>query len=368
MKANTIRALGALVLVGVWLAFSVFAWVLPAQASSEAERRPLAQFPEVSTDTILSGGFMSGFEDYTLDQFPLRDSFRELKSLFHYYVLNQGDNNGIYVSDGYAAKMEYPLNTDKLSYALSRFSYVYETYLKDTASQVFSCVVPDKSLYLAEQSGVLSMDYDALYKTMAEGMPYATFVDIRDTLSYTDFYRTDTHWRQECILPAAQKLAQALGIAEPNADDYTRETLSRPFYGVYYGQAALPMQPEQMHILRSDLLDACTVYNYETDKTGAVYDMEKLEAKDLYEVFLSGPVSLLTVENPNAETEKELIIFRDSFGSAIAPLLVQGYKSITLVDIRYLPSTNLARFIDFHGQDVLFLYSTLVLNNSETIK
>ncbi len=368
MKPNTIRAFGALVLVAVWLALSAFAWFSPAEATSEAERRPLAQFPEVGSESVFSGSFMSDFESYTLDQFPLRDKFRELKSIFHYYALRQGDNNGIYVSDGYAAKMEYPLKADKLEYALSRFSYIYETYLKEAGSQVFSCVVPDKSLYLAEQSGALSMDYDALYQTMADGMPYATFVDIRDTLDYTDFYRTDTHWRQECIVPAAQKIAQALGIAEPKSENYTMETLSRPFYGVYYGQAALPMQPEQMNILRSDLLDACTVYNYETDKTGTVYDMEKLEAKDLYEVFLSGPVSLLKVENPNAETDRELIIFRDSFGSALAPLLMQGYRSITLVDIRYLPSTNLARFIDFHGQDVLFLYSTLVLNNSETIK
>jgi len=63
-----------------------------------------------------------------------------------------------------------------------------------------------------------------------------------------------------------------------------------------------------------------------------------------------------------------LILFRDSFGSAIAPLLVQGYRSITLVDIRYLSSAMLDRFIDFYGQDVLFLYSTIVLNNSETLR
>jgi hypothetical protein len=79
-------------------------------------------------------------------------------------------------------------------------------------------------------------------------------------------------------------------------------------------------------------------------------------------------VSLLRIDNPNANTDRELIIFRDSFGSAIAPLLAQGYKSVTLVDIRYLSSAMLDRFIDFHGQDVLFLYSTIVLNNSETLK
>lgn len=368
MSSKTIRAVGVGVLTAVWLAFCVAAWVLPANETSESERRPLAQMPQISTDSVLSGEFMSDFEDYTLDQFPMRDRFRTVKSLFHYYVLNRGDNNGIYVADGYAAKMDYPLNSDSLQYALNRFSYVYETYLKDTGSDVYTCVVPDKSYYLAEKSGYLAMDYETLFDVIEQGMPYSTFIDIRETLNESSFYRTDTHWRQEYLIPTAQKIADVMGIQPPDAKDYSIETLTRPFYGVYYGQAALPMQPEDMNILRSDLLTSCTVFNYETSKTGEVYDMEKLTAKDLYEVYLSGPVSLLRVENPNADTDRELIVFRDSFGSAITPLLVQGYRSITLVDIRYLPGPNLGKFLDFHGQDVLFLYSTLVLNNSETIK
>ena len=42
-------------------------------------------------------------------------------------------------------------------------------------------------------------------------------------------------------------------------------------------------------------------------------------------------------------------------------------SKITLVDIRYISPAYLGRFIEFDGQDVLFLYSTLVLNNSDTI-
>ena len=42
------------------------------------------------------------------------------------------------------------------------------------------------------------------------------------------------------------------------------------------------------------------------------------------------------MENPKAETNRELVIFRDSFGSSIAPLFAEGYKKITLLDIRYL--------------------------------
>jgi hypothetical protein len=143
---------------------------------------------------------------------------------------------------------------------------------------------------------------------------------------------------------------------------------NRPFYGVYYGQAALPMAPDELVWMESELLKDCRVYNYETGKYGSVYDSGKLEGNDLYETFLSGPVSLLTIENPHAETDRELIIFRDSFGSSIAPLLVQGYKTVTLVDVRYISSAMLDRFIDFHGQDVLFLYSTLVLNNSNQMQ
>ena len=85
-------------------------------------------------------------------------------------------------------------------------------------------------------------------------------------------------------------------------------------------------------------------------------------------MFLSGSLPLLTITNQAAETDRELILFRDSFGSSIAPLLTSGYRKITLVDIRYLHPDVLNRYIEFDGQDVLFLYSTLVLNHSETLK
>ena len=85
-------------------------------------------------------------------------------------------------------------------------------------------------------------------------------------------------------------------------------------------------------------------------------------------MFLSGSLSLLTIENPNTRTDKKLIMFRDSFGSSIAPLLISGYSQITLVDIRYIHPDYLGQFVDFESCDVLFLYSTLVLNHSDTIK
>ena len=361
------RLYGAAFVAVLWLALAVFAWVKPAGDISEAERRPLQQFPELSAKTLLSGKFMTEFEDYTLDQFPLRDDFRQLKSLFHYYVLGQKDNNDIFIHDGYAVKLEYPLNETSVTSALNKFQKIYDDFLKDAGSAVYTAVVPDKAYYL-QDTAYLTMDYEKLFSMVREGMPYATYVDLTDTLTLQDYYHTDTHWRQERILGAAGRLCKALGVTVPQIGNYTISTLERPFYGVYYGQAALPMEPETIYLLKSDLLDACLVTNYETGKTGSIYDMEKLESRDLYDVFLSGAVALQTIENPNASTERELIVFRDSFGSSMVPLLVNDYQTVTVVDIRYVSSAMLDNVMDFYGQDVLFLYSTSVLNSSATLK
>lgn len=363
---NKIRIWGAVALISVWLALAGLAWLLPSRAASDTERRPLAQFPTLSADTLLDGSFMSDFETYTLDQFPFRDPFRSLKSLVHYYGLGQKDNNGIYLSGGYAAALEYPLSTASVDNALEKFSRIYEKYLQ--GSKVYLAVAPDKSYYLATQNGYPAMDYTALFQQLRQGMPWAEYVDLTDTLGIDAYYRTDTHWRQEKLLPAAQVLSQAMGLTIPKAADFTVTQVEQPFYGVYYGQAALPMPADTIYLLESSLLSDCRVYNHEKGTWGPVYDLVRLTGKDPYEVFLSGPQSLLTIENPNAGTNRELIVFRDSFGSSLVPLLVQDYETVTLVDIRYLSSALLDRFVDFHGQDVLFLYSTLVLNNSAALK
>ena len=350
----------------LWAALAMAAWFFPAKEISEAERRPLAQWPGIRVETLLDGSFMTDFEDYTLDQFPLRDTFRTVKSLFHYGILNQSDNNGIYLVGDTAVKQEYPLNPESLYHAADRFQYLYEKYL--TESKVYLAIVPDKGQYLSQEEDQLSLHYGKLSSILLDRLPWATPVNLYDRLSAEDYYRTDSHWRQENLFEAASAICEALGVTPPDPEDHTLTALERPFYGVYYGLAALPMEPEAMYVLKSDLLEACRVYDYESGGYTDVYNMDKLTSRDLYEVFLSGPRSLLTIENPNTASGRELIIFRDSFGSAIAPLLVTDYAKVTLVDIRYIQIDVLDRFLEFHGQDVLLLYSTSVLNNSQTIK
>ena len=365
MNSQKIRIIGGIAVTAIWAGLTLGAWVHSPEDFSQSERRKLSAFPEFTGKTVLNGSFMDKFETYTLDQFPIRDGFRQMKALFSYRVLNMKDNNGIYLVGDHVAKMEYPLNEQSLHGAVEKFNKIQKKYLKD--SKVVFSVVPDKSYYLAEQNGYLAMDYEKLFETVKEGLPWASYVDLTDVLSIEDYYRTDTHWRQERILPAAKKLAEALGVEGPKEEAFQRTALDRPFYGVYYGQAAMPVESETMYLMESDLLNSCRVKNPENNQYGSVYDRSKENGKDPYDVFLSGPVSIEVIENPNGP-DRELIVFRDSFGSSLTPLLVQDYSKVTLIDTRYVPADYLGRFVDFHGQDVLMLYSPMVLNQSAMLK
>ena len=353
-----------LILLLLWAGLTAGSWFGPAKEVSDSERRPLAQMPAVTLESVGNGRFMKDFESYSLDQFPLRDNFRTVKSLFHYHILGQKDNNDIYLHEGYAAKQEYPLNPDSVNHALERFNHIYDKYLE--GSKVYMTVVPDKGYYLAEKAGQLSLDYGTLFDLMKNGMPWAEYIDLTGSLSLTDYYRTDTHWRQENLFPAAQTICDAMGISAP--EQIRSRAVDRPFYGVYYGQAALPMEPDVLAVLEAEYLKDCTVFDHETGKTTAVYDMTKLDSRDLYDVYLSGARAMLTIDNPHGKADRELIVFRDSFGSSMVPLLIRDYSKVTLVDTRYISSDLLDQFVDFHGQDVLFLYSSLILNSSSAIK
>ena len=44
------------------------------------------------------------------------------------------------------------------------------------------------------------------------------------------------------------------------------------------------------------------------------------------------------------------------------------YSRVTLVDIRYIHPDQIGDYVNFQNQDVLFLYSTLILNSGRSLK
>ena len=348
----------------VWFAFILSAgcflcMFLEKPDYSYNERRYLAEMPELSVDTVSSGRFMSDFEDYALDTFPFRERFRKLRAWTTANIFLFKDHHGMYLADGFLAAMEYPMQQESLERAVRQFAEICAGLTKE--NHVYLSVIPDKNCFLGKESGHLTMDYEEFEHVMRQEAQFAEYITISDLLDKEDYYRTDPHWRQEKITDVAKRLAVSMGTTLN--EDYQTHTLSRDFYGAYYGQAMLAAAPDTLRYLTGDAIDGCSVYDWQNQRPIPVYDKKKAADKDPYECFLSGPLSLLTIKNPNARNEKRLIIFRDSFGSANAPLLISGYEQITLADLRYIRPEILEKFISFEKCDVLFLYSTLVLNS-----
>ena len=361
---NMKKYLSLFLVLTLWAGLTAFAWLKPADAFSDSERRQLAQAPELTAETLLSGQFMTKFADYAVDQFPLRDGWRTLNALLS-YGLGQKDSNGLYLHDGYIVKMDYPMNEEMVEYAADRFEDIYEMYLTENEN-VYFAIVPDKGYYLAEEAGALAPDYEKMFRMLEDRFDWARFVDLTGVLSADSYYRTDTHWRQEMLIPAAQALGDAMGV--PVRTEYEQVTATDEFYGVYYGQAALPLPGEDLNWLVWEGMEDVVVYSHDSGTEVPLYNSDKLLSRDPYESFLSGNMALLTVTNPNAQTDKRLIVFRDSFGSSLVPLLIDSYAQITLVDTRYVNPGLVGQYVDFEGADVLMLYSTLVLNSSSALR
>ena len=333
-----------------------------------SERRKAAQFPEFSLEKVIDKSFFDGIEDYLTDQFPLRDKFREIKAFVQLKIFNQKDNNGTYSVDGHISEIDEKLNESSVENAAEKINDIYVNYLKDKNNRVFYSVIPDKNYFLAEKNGYPSYDYGELTGILKNNISDIEYIDIFDCLTVDDYYKTDSHWKQEELFPVVERLGEKMGFDAIDMNAYTPENLG-VFSGVYASRLASGIDPDEIICMRNEATDSAVVYNVETKKEHiGVYDTEKMKKNDKYDVFFSGAVPIITAENPLNPDEKELVIFRDSFGSSLAPLLLGSYGKITLVDTRYVSSQILGDYVDFENCDVLFIYNTQLLNQSSTLK
>ena len=346
--------------------FTVAHYILPDKDISSWERRKLQQMPEITSSSLWNGSFMRDFETYLTDQFPLRDSFRTLKARFHFDVLGQKDNNGVYIKDSSASKLDRKISKTSVNNFAKKINTLYNSYLNKTDCKVYFGIIPDKNLYLTEGTDYPHYDFEELVSLTKNALPESLeWLDFTRLLSSSSFYNTDSHWKQEEIVPVANYIRKKLGL---KAVSGLKQNDLGEFYGVYYGQSALPLEADRLIYLTNDDIDGATVKSVEKEGETKVYDLNKLDSLDKYDVFLSGAVSIIEITNPKGAKDKELIIFRDSFTSSLAPLLIPGYSKVTLVDTRYIPSQSVGNYVSFDSQDVIFLYGAGVVNNSSSLR
>lgn len=345
------------IFISYLLILSVLHIVLPDKSISTTERRELKEFPAF----ILSSEYITKVEKYLLDHFPMREDYRSIKAKFNYNILNRLENNNIYLKENYIFKSNYPTNKKMVNNFNNKINKLNSLLSEDNDTYIM--IIPDKNYYL-EDNNFLHIDYNYIYNEIDK--LNIKNIDIRNILTLEDYYETDTHWKQENLGKVVNYMSKIMDFKYKESK-YKKHEYNK-FYGVYYGESAIKRKPETITHLTNSIIDNAKVKYLENSALTSVYNIEKLSSFDPYEVYLDGASSFIEINNPNSNNNKELVVFRDSFGSSITPLLIEYYSKITLIDNRYIDSKNILNNIEFTNQDVLFLYSTLIVNDSGSLK
>jgi len=364
-KKPTLREIIACVIfIGFIGTFFVLNFIIPEPAVLESERRIPAKFPEISINAITTGAFMSGFDDYAADRFVFRDFFRMIHATQILDIYRQTDKSGLYRCNAVGIGEFKRVDTAAFRQTAERINRA-AALVADLNMNVYYSIVPDKSVFAERYypGFNLSIAEPILFDVLGE----YNYIRVMDDLGADAFYKTDLHWDQSKISNVTKNILSGMG-ANPIPGNYPVVTVGE-WNGVYAGQLALPTAPDIMTYVDVPGLSV----KYLNDRTlefeeGPLYDMDRFNGVDPYDMFLRGPQPLIIIENPSVP-ERELYLFRDSFGSSLAPLMTEAYSKITVIDLRYINLQVLEMIFEFTpGSDVLFIFSSQIFNNPSIVQ
>jgi len=358
-KMTLKEKLSVSVFIGMISILFVLNLIIPSPEILVSERRMPARFPEFTLDSIYTGTFMKKFEDWAADHFVFRDKFRAVNAFLIFEVYKQNDKSGLYRSS--AVGIGEFRRTNESSFRQTSLRILRASEIFDGLDMnIYYSLIPDKSVFAERYlpGFILEKAEDILFELFTDFEYIRIFEEMRPEC----FYRTDLHWDQSMISATANKLVSRMGADEPLKSHPA--VIAGDFRGVYGGQYALPLTPDIMRYV--DVPDLSVTYlnerTLEMDE-GPVYDLIRFKGVDPYDIFLRGPQPLIIIENENAP-QRELYMFRDSFGSSLAPLLTDAYSKIVLIDLRYIHLSLLGNFIEFTpDSDVLFIYGSQIFGN-----
>ena len=276
---------------------------------------------------------------------------------------DEPDENGLYFAEDYVFSKMEAYDENYIHSMSEKLNRAYETLLNSNM-KVYYSVIPDKG-YFIENPSFSKENYKSMIEILTNEVKDMQYIPIMNKLSITDYYKTDHHWRQERLFPVVDELGTYMDF-KVNKADFT-ENLVENFKGVH--SEYMDVIPEESLIyMTNKVTDEAAVDIYGVGEFQGVYFPDELETDVAYNVFLKGLAPIVTITNPYASNDKELILFGDSYASSIAPLLLDAYAKITVIDMRFAPMSYLPEVMEFTTQDVLFLYNTAVINRSAMLK
>lgn len=328
---------------------------------SQAENRPLMQFPVFSMDKMISGEFSKDIETYLSDQFVHKRFWTSVKATAQKAVLKK-DNNGVYFGeDGYLFE-KFDSSSEQLddnSESISRFLE------KTKGVSVYGLLAPTSIELYPEKLpkfAPTASESDAIQRVEGRVEGEIGWIDAASALKEEKeqpiYYRTDHHWTTHGAYIAYRSAIEEMGMEPLSADEFTIQTVSENFRGTYDAKANDPT-------VAADEIDVYlpkfhVSYDIDIDdgqsKMESLYAWEFLDKRDQYSFFLGGNHRAVTIHS-HVQNGRKLMIIKDSYAHALVPFLANHFEEIYMVDLRY-DHRNMAQVVKEKGiQNVLVVYN-----------
>ena len=349
----------------LWLAAALINLLLPYRNYSENENRYLSAFPKFSVAEMINGKYMNKIETYLNDQFILRDNWISTQSALE-YALGKRENNGVFIGKGALMdKIDDP-DEDVIAKNISGINY----FISATNLPASVMIVPSASEIQPYKLPLFAQPWNQKDKidTIYHAIDGAACIDVFSALAQHQdeyiFYRTDHHWTTYGAYLAYGAYCDKNHL---EAVDYSADVVSTTFNGTLYSNSGVRfMESDTIEAYTNTAGTSCDIFDGKnTTQYDSIYFPEHLDRKDQYAYFLGTNQPVVTLYSKNEKAPK-LLILKDSYAHCMAPILLEHYSQITLVDLRYINS-RLDDYFNISDYDnVLFLYSmdTFVNQNS----
>lgn len=353
-----------LVFFGLVILLSGLDVLAPDKVFSPYENRYLEEKPTLSLEALIDGSFTQNYETYIADQFVFRDQWMQAKIETETLLLKSENKSVIFGKEGYLFHkyLELGKNYEKnLGYLEDFIAAHPQKEIILTLAPASYQILDDKTpygLYNIDQDPWLDDFEDRLSSGQVAGQ--AQVVDLRPSLrqhkSDYIYYKTDHHWTTSGAYYAYRDLAAVLGLRAKDLESFEKKKV-HDFQGTFY--AASPRQPASTDTIWYDpSLDQDLSVRIDGEEKGSLYDLDQLDGRDKYALFLHNNPARLTIKNKYAEKKDSLVVFKDSYANSMIPFLSQHFARIEVIDLRYYLGDIQALLKETKGQ-ILFCYNLI---------
>lgn len=289
-------------------------------------------------------------------------------------------NNGIIVNGVkmYGEKAGIMLfgGNDKQGQRYAELISSYKRELGDGVN-VYNMVVPTSvEFYLPEKYAKYSnsekREIEFIYSTLTDGVipvdAYSVLEAHKDEYIY---FRTDHHWSDLGAYYAYTAFCNAIGQTPPALSDYTVKTKDELFVGSLFGYTndiTLKNNPDTFTYYMTKSPFSGETFNYDTLTSAGrnVIYHEYASGSSMYGMFL-GSDGIHVKITTSAGTGRKIVMFKESYGNAFAPYLIDSFDEIYVIDIRYFGKNAVQYIKDVGATDVLFINNVFAANTSKLI-